>query len=118
MEQIEIRRVPGTRESTVILQIIGPLTLATLFDLQAALRELGTADAIIDLTDVPYIDSAGLGAILSQWAHAQRNSAKFAVAGMCERVVTLLKITKVDSLLPAFPTVAAAEASFAAAVGA
>jgi anti-sigma B factor antagonist len=112
MEQIEIRRTEGSRKSTTILQIEGPLTLATLFDLQSALRQPGSSDIIVDLTDVPYIDSAGLGALLSQWAHAQRNGTKFALAGMCERVVTLLKITKVETIMPAFPTAGEAEATF------
>jgi anti-anti-sigma factor len=67
---------------------------------------------------VPYIDSAGLGVVLSHWAHTQRIGAKFAVVAMPDRVRVLLQMTKVDTLLPIFPTAADAERSFADAASA
>jgi anti-sigma B factor antagonist len=112
MDQIQIQRMPGSASDVTILTLTGPLTIATLFDLQAALREPDLKGTIIDFSGVPYMDSAGLGVVLSRWAHAQRIGAKFAVAGMPERVRVLLEMTKVDTLLPMFPTTADAERSF------
>lgn len=113
MPEFEIRCSPGTGSATTIVQLQGPLTLANLFEFQSTLRQPSITDTIVDLTGVPYIDSAGLGAILSHWSHTQRTGYKFAVVGMCERVKTLLKITKVDDILPQFAGVAEAEHSFA-----
>jgi len=112
MEQLEIQRSAGKASRTTIFRLKGPLTLSTLFDFQSAIREPGLADTIIDLTGVPYIDSAGLGAILSRWAHIQRMGEKMAVAGACERVQILFRLTKVDTLIPSFATVQEAEQSF------
>jgi len=117
MEQIEIRRRPGALVTTTVLELSGPLTLSTLFDLQSILREPGYGDTIIDLSGVPFIDSAGLGTILSHWAHTQRAGDKFAVVGASERVQVLFKITKVESLLPMFATAEEGERSFATATG-
>jgi anti-anti-sigma factor len=89
--------------------------MRTLFDLQTALREPDLKSTIIDFSGVPYIDSAGLGVVLSHWAHTQRNGTKFALVAMPERVRVLLEMTKVDTLLPIFPTAADAERSFAGA---
>jgi anti-sigma B factor antagonist len=114
MEKIEIVRSVGSGNETTILRIQGPLTLQTLFDFQHAIRQPDLWDTIIDLTGVPYIDSAGLGAILGHWAHTQRTGKKFAVAGICERVQVLFHLTKVDTLLPSFATVEAAEQRFSA----
>jgi anti-anti-sigma factor len=116
MEQIEIVRSQVAHSDATILRIQGPLTLQTLFDFQDAIRQPGIADTIIDLTGVPYIDSAGLGVILSHWAHTQRHSQKFAVAGICERVQVLFNLTKINTLLPCFPTAGEAEQSFVAAL--
>jgi anti-sigma B factor antagonist len=118
MEQIEILRTAGEQGDTAILRIEGPLTLQTLFDFQAAIRQPGIGNTIIDLTGVPYIDSAGLGAILGHWAHTQRTGAKFAVAGICERVQVLFNLTKVNTLLPCFASVGEADQSFSANSGA
>ena len=112
MENLEIRRSTGAGSNTTILRLAGPLTLATLFDFQTAVRQPELKNVILDLSGVPYIDSGGLGVILSAWAHGQRSQSKFALAGVCERVKTLLDMTKVDSMLPQFATVEDAERNF------
>jgi anti-sigma B factor antagonist len=113
MDQIQIERTPGSASDVTILTLQGPLTLATLFDLQTALRAPDLKSTIIDFSGVPYVDSAGLGVVLSHWAHTQRIGAKFAVVAMPDRVRVLLEMTKVDTLLPIFPTAADAERRFA-----
>jgi anti-sigma B factor antagonist len=117
MEQIEIVRRAGVSKDTTILRIQGPLTLQTLFDFQSAIRQPDIGNTIIDLTAVPYIDSAGLGAILGHWAHTQRTGHKFAVAGICERVQVLFNLTKVGTLLPCFANPEEAEQNFSAGSG-
>lgn len=111
MENLEVRRA-GTA-GTTILHLAGPLTMATLFDFQNAVRQPDIKNAILDLTHVPYIDSAGLGVILSAWAHSQRTGHQFALAGVSDRVRVLFNMTKVDSMLPQFATVEDAERKFA-----
>lgn len=117
MEKIEIVCTAGASKDATILRIQGPLTLQMLFDFQNAIRQPGIGDTIIDLTAVPYIDSAGLGAILGHWAHTQRTGKKLAIAGICERVQVLFNLTKVDTLLPCFATADKAEQSFLASSG-
>jgi anti-anti-sigma factor len=113
MDQIQIERTPGSASDVTILTLTGPLTLGTLFDFQTALRAPDLKSTIIDFAAVPYIDSAGLGVVLSQWAHTQRIGAKFAVVAMSDKVRVLLEMTGVNKLLPIFPTAADAERTFA-----
>ncbi len=109
---MEVVRELGATGSTTILRLKGPLTLSTLFLLQDNLREIPDADTVIDVTEVPYIDSAGLGTILSRWSHTQRTGHKFAVTGVSPRIEVLLEITKVNTLLPMFKTPEDADQSF------
>jgi anti-anti-sigma factor len=113
MDEIRIQRSPGSASDVSILTLEGPLTIATLFDFQAAIRQPDLKSTIIDFSGVPYIDSAGLGVVLSHWAHTQRIGVKFAVVAIPERVRVLLEMTKVSTLLPEFPTAADAERAFA-----
>lgn len=112
MEQLTIRRETGTTGTTTILRLTGPLTLATLFSLQDVLRAIGNADTVIDVSECPYIDSAGLGSILSHWAHTQRAGKKFSMTGVSPRIAVLLEITKVNTVLPMHKTAEEADLAF------
>lgn len=112
MDQIQIERRPGATSDVTILTLTGPLTMHTLFDFQTAVRQPDLKSTIIDFSGVPYVDSAGLGIVLSHWAHTQRIGVKFAAVGISDRVRVLLGMTGVDKLLPSYPTAADAERAF------
>ena len=115
MDEITIQRTPGSASDVAILTLTGPLTISTLFDFQAAIRQPDLKSTIIDFSGVPYMDSAGLGIVLSHWAHTQRTGVKFATVAISDRVKVLLEMTGVANLLPSYPTVADAERAFATA---
>ena len=112
MDELQIQRTPGAASDVTILTLTGPLTIQTLFDFQTIVRQPDLKSTIIDFSGVPYIDSAGLGIVLSHWAHTQRIGVKFAAVGISERVRVLLEMTGVAKLLPSYPTVADAERAF------
>ncbi len=112
MEQLSIRRDAGATGTTTILRLSGPLTLSTLFVLQDELRAIGNVDTVIDVSDCPYIDSGGLGTILSHWAHTQRAGKKFSMTGVSPRIAVLLEITKVNTVLPMHNTAEEADHAF------
>jgi anti-anti-sigma factor len=112
MEQMEVTHEMGATGSTAILRLKGPLTLSTAGLLQAKLQELPDFDTVIDVSDVRYVDSAGLGAILSQWSRSQRSGHRFALTGVNPRVDMVLQIARVNTLLPTFKTAEEADANF------
>ena len=114
MDELHITRDQGATGATAILRLKGPLRLNNLFGLQDALRDLGECDTVIDVTDCPYIDSAGLGTVLSRWTHCQTHNRKFALTGVSQRIGVLLELTHVDTVLPMFKTAEDADKAFAA----
>ena len=66
---------------------------------------------IVDLSDSPYMDSAGLGLLMNYYVSAQNHGRKILLASVNERIKALLELTKVDGILQSYPTVEAAEAS-------
>jgi len=66
---------------------------------------------VIDAERIPYMDSAGLGALIGIFASCLRTGQKFAISNVPERVLVLLKMTGVDGILPCFPSIAEAEAA-------
>ena len=109
---LTIERKPGKAVGTTIITLAGPITLINLFDLQAQLRtgELPKV-TILDLSGVPYMDSAGMGAIVNYYVHCQNRGVKLIVAAVSPRVMELFKMTKVDTVISLTATVEEAEAA-------
>jgi anti-anti-sigma factor len=99
----------GGKEGTVVLKLAGPLTLTNMFAFQAEFRATKPPCLIIDMADVPYMDSAGLGLLTNYFVAAQDDHRKLLLACVNERIMALLEMTKVDQILKMFPSVAAAE---------
>jgi len=115
MDTMEVEREPSQTPDVTVFRLKGPFILGTMFELQAAFRDPAVKGVIIDLSGVPYMDSAGLGVLLGHWSHTQRAGYKYALVGVTPRVLTIFQITHTDSVLPFFATQAEAEARFATA---
>lgn len=94
-----------------IMKLTGALTLQTLFEFQAAARQDTSKPMVLDISGVPYMDSAGLGSVISLFASCQRTNRGFAIIGLTERIRVLFEVTHVDGLLPCFPSLEAAESA-------
>ena len=101
----------GKRDGTTVLVLHGPLTLPNIFTFQEEVARHEPQLLIIDLTQSPYIDSAGLGSLMNAYVHAKRNGRRLVLAGANMRVTALLEMTKVHLILQNHSTTAEAEAS-------
>lgn len=113
-EKLTFEQLPSTDPNLHIYKLHGPLVLGNMFEFQSALRA-DSASAIIDLTDVPYLDSAGLGIIINAYVARQKSGRKLLIVGANDRVVALLKVTRLENVFEIFPSVDAATAAAAAA---
>ena len=64
---------------------------------------------ILDLTDVPYMDSAGLGRIVRHYVHCRGKGVRVIAAGASPRVLELFKMTKSEVVIPLTATVEEAD---------
>ena len=112
-EHLEVEALAGARDGQRVLRLSGPLTMATVSVLHGAVREQTAASLIIDLSQVPYIDSSGLGALIHAYVSHQKGGRRIALAGANQRAKALLQMTKVEQLFSIFPTLAEAEQGLA-----
>lgn len=106
-----IERADGKNPGTRIFRLNGPLTLRNLFELQTELRNAELPPlTVLDLSAVPYMDSAGMGLVMNHYVRCSTNGTKLVVAGANSRVMDLFKVTKVDTVLPLAANIDAAEA--------
>jgi anti-anti-sigma factor len=109
---LRFERLPGQTADTVIYRLSGALTLNSL----PALHEQLTGQApaprtILDLTDVSYMDSAGMSEIITFQVFCQKTNARLIVAGANPRLLKIFRITKVDGFITLSPTVEEAESA-------
>ena len=109
MDQCTLEWLPGSREEVQILRVTGPFTLSGVFDFQSVIREKSAPVVLIDLSGVPYMDSAALGSLLGFHVSCQRESRRYALVGASDRLKTLFRVAGVDGLLTLYPTLAEAE---------
>lgn len=95
-ETLTIESVAGPADGQRILRLKGPLILTTFFEFQRIVREDNSPTLIIDFQDVPYVDSAGIGALTMGYVHRQKDKRGILLVGVSPRVRTALQVTKVD----------------------
>lgn len=69
------------------------------------------AAVVIDLKDVSYVDSGGIGALVGLYTTARANGGQMRLAGANDRVSHVLQITKLADILGMFPTAEEAAAA-------
>jgi anti-sigma B factor antagonist len=100
---LQIEKVAS--ETDVVLRIHGPILLGNFFPLQSEVRADSSDLLIIDVADMPYIDSAGIGCLVGAHVSRENSGRKLVLVGANERLLTSLKVTKVDKLFTFAPTV-------------
>jgi anti-sigma B factor antagonist len=99
----------GSLEGERILKLSGPFTISTVFDFQDAMRANHPPITIVDLTDVPYMDSAALGSLMGLHVSCQQHKRRYALVGASERLQTVFRVSGVDSIVIHYSSLAEAE---------
>ena len=83
----------------VIVDVSGKITLGDggdvlLRDKMRSLIQQGTKRVLLNLADVSYVDSAGLGEIVQSYATVTKSGGKLKLLNVTKRIKDLLSITK------------------------
>jgi anti-sigma B factor antagonist len=87
----ELRLEPERKVSETLVRATGRITSSTAAMFENSLRELVSNDrrVVLDLTNVDYIDSSGLGALVAVYMHASRTKCELELANPKTRVKDL-----------------------------
>ncbi len=105
---------PGSQPGQRVLSLEGALVMTTMFQFQSTVRADTSRSLIIDFTKVPYVDSAGIGALVGAYVTRQHGGRNLALVGVSERIHNALKVTHVEQFFKFFDSVSAAEEACAA----
>ena len=112
--QIDERTVGGV----TILDMKGKMTLGDGDELLRkkvnVIVEKGCKQIVLNLGDVPYIDSAGLGEIVRTYTTVSRQGGSLKLLNLTKRITDLLSITKLLTVFDTFDSEGEAVKSFGA----
>ena len=104
-------------DGLTVCQPVGELDAYTVPDFRERLTEAATmGNVIIDLSEVPFMDSAGLGALIGGIRRTRENGGEVAVACSRPTLTRLLHTTAFDRIVPVTETLDAAVAAVASPV--
>jgi anti-sigma B factor antagonist len=107
------QRVVG---DVTVIDINGKMTLGEgdelLRDKVNSLIQQGQKKLVLNLAEVPYIDSAGLGEIVRTYTTVSRQGGALKLLSLTKRIQDLLAITKLLTIFETFDTEAEAVKSF------
>ena len=113
-DALRIDDQPGSQPEQRILRLEGALVMTTMFEFQAMVRADSSRSLIIDFTNVRYVDSAGIGALVGAYVTRQHGGRSLALVGVSERIHNALQVTRVEQFFRFFDSVGAAESATSA----
>jgi anti-sigma B factor antagonist len=104
-EPLHIEDLDGSQPGQRILRLQGPVVLSTLFYFQSTLRSREARTLIIDFAGVPYVDSAGIGALVGAYVNHNKDGRSLALVAVNERVRNALGVTRVEQFFRFFNSI-------------
>ena len=108
--------IERTLNDVTVLDLDGNLALESNKQFRnrvTAIIDAGARKLIVNMARVPYMDSSGLGELISCYTTLQRMSGRIKLLHLSDRLQQLLVITKLTSVFETFDSEPAAVASFA-----
>ena len=100
-----------------VVDAAGRITLgegaSTLRDSMRDLAAKGSKKLLLNLSEVSYIDSSGIGEMVSSYTTVTNHGGQLKLLGLSKRVKDLLQITKLYTVFEVFDDEASAVRSFA-----
>lgn len=99
-----------------VFEISGRLNLGnSLISIESGIRrliDLGTRKLIVDVTDVTYIDSSGIGMLVACAGHMEQSKGRLRIAGANGPVAKAFEVVHMERIAPLDGTIDAAAAAF------
>ena len=99
----------------LVVRPAGRLDLAAALDFRQQVQQLvgaGSARLVLDLSEVSFLDSSGLMAIISGLKQTRQAGGDLRIAGPSQQAKLVLELSSLDQVLPIYPSVEEAQEGF------
>ena len=102
--KLEVEKRSGSTDALAIYQLNGKLSLETVNEFIQKLRPELAQHMVLDLSGVTFLDSAGVGALVSLFVSRRNHGKTFALADLAPQSSAVVTVAGLQNLLPIHKT--------------
>jgi anti-sigma B factor antagonist len=103
--RLDLEKQPSSNDSIAIYKATGKLSLETISGFTPKMREEPANYLVLDLGAVNFLDSAGVGALVSLFVSRRNQGKLFALAALSPQSTAVVTVAGLQNLLPVYKTV-------------
>jgi anti-sigma B factor antagonist len=103
--KIELEKQPSSNDSVTIYKAVGKLSLETVSEFIPKMRGESASYVVLDMGGVSFLDSAGVGALVSLFVSRRNQGKVFALAALSPQSSAVVTVAGLQNLLPIYKTV-------------
>jgi anti-anti-sigma factor len=100
-----LEQQPASNESVTIYKATGRLSLETVNEFIQRLRPEPAQHLVLDMSGVAFLDSAGVGALVSLFVNRRNHVKTFALAALAPQAKAVVTVAGLQKLLPIYESV-------------
>jgi anti-sigma B factor antagonist len=109
--KLELEKQRSSNENVTIYKATGKLSLETVNEFIQKLRPEAAKHLVLDLSGVNFLDSAGVGSLVSVFVSRRNQGKTFALASLTQQGIAVVSVAGLQKLLPIHKTVGEAVAN-------
>jgi anti-sigma B factor antagonist len=108
--RLDVEKLPSSTEALTIYTASGKLSIETVNEFLPRLRAESAQRVILDLNGVSFLDSAGVGALVSIFVSRRSQGKEFGLASLQAQAQAVVTVAGLQNLLPIYKSVEEASA--------
>lgn len=102
---LDLEKLPVSNEAVTIVRAKGKLSLETVSEFIKTLRPEPAKYLVLDMSGVAFLDSAGVGSLVSLFVNRRSQGKAFALAGLPAQANAVVTVAGLQNLLPVYKSV-------------
>src|ERR1700753_2563583 len=102
---LQLERSGGENADPLVVTLTGKLSLETVHEFISVMRPEPAKVLILDMSKVSFLDSAGVGALVSLFVSRRNHGNKLILAGLTSQGQAVMQVSGLIKLLPLYPLV-------------
>lgn len=103
--RLELEQVPGSQNGDLVTLLNGKLSLETVHAFIQTMRQEPAAHLVLDMSGVTFLDSSGVGALVSLFVSRKNARKTLALARLTKQGSAVLQVSGLLKLIPSYTTV-------------
>jgi anti-sigma B factor antagonist len=108
--RLDLEKLPSSNDALTVYKATGKLSLETVNEFIQKMRAETAAYVVLDLSAVTFLDSAGVGGLVSLFVSRRNQGKVFALAALSPQSTAVVTVAGLQNLLPVYKTVEEAAA--------